>query len=71
MVQWLNALRMILLAWAWSSPRLLEMRPAGFEPVEDAHDSAQCLKTVGVGTHKAVRIEPVCQLAQQCPSATP
>ena len=47
------------------------MRAAGFEPVEDAHDSAQRLKTVGVGTHKAVRVEPVCQLAQQCPSATP
>lgn len=51
--------------------RLNEVSGAGCKPVINSHDGAQSLKAVGVGTHKAVRVEPVCQLTQQGPSAAP
>lgn len=51
--------------------RLNEVSGAGCKPVKHSHDGAQSLNAVGVGTHKAVRIEPVCQLTQQGPSAAP
>lgn len=45
------------------------MSGAGCKPVKDSHDGAESLKAVGIGTHKTVCVEPVCQLTQQGPSA--